>query len=567
MLSGRNKKKEEANPQARLGDMLLAEGVITDAQLDEALDKKAKEGKFLGRTLVDLGYIDDTVLVAFLVKQLKIPHINLADYDVSKEALALLPAEVCKEHYVLPIDKLGKILTVAMVDPLDNDALEVVAKACPDLKIKKILCDWHHFDMVVRNLFGEGEDADGEGASFYSGLAEPSKKVEKKKTEPKAEKASEEGLSDEQLASVVATAKIADEDLPEAKEIPTAKKTKTPPTGDRLTELADAAAQAERAAQMAQQAADRATTAAKEAESARVLEAKDEEIRNTDGWRIRQRETANMDKAHRDALEAIDGPGLELGTGDRVMAALRSVAPLKGYTFDSFFCGENNEFTISLGKAIAKLPGDEYNPFFLYGEVGIGKTHIINAIGNFISENHPLDKVGYVPAARFAESLSDAKHYRMLDQFRSEYCRYTTLILDDIQFLGGNIDAQEEFFSIFNALYQEGRQIIIAADKPPDQLGHMQRRLISRFASGIVACLKSPEWDTRMEILRHHCKESETDIPEDILAILASRISNDVRRMTGSLRKIVAFSDLVGQDITKDMAHEILGHLGAEAPA
>jgi chromosomal replication initiator protein len=150
--------------------------------------------------------------------------------------------------------------------------------------------------------------------------------------------------------------------------------------------------------------------------------------------------------------------------------------------------------------------------------------------------------------------------------FRDNYCHWDVLILDDMQFLAGRVEAQEEFFHIFNALHQAGRQIIIAGDQAPDRLGLLEERLVSRFSGGIVAHLRPPNYDTRMDILRHHVRLRDVSVPEEVLSFLAHQITNDVRKLTGSLRKVLAFADLVGQDITLDMATDILGHLGvAEA--
>jgi len=152
-------------------------------------------------------------------------------------------------------------------------------------------------------------------------------------------------------------------------------------------------------------------------------------------------------------------------------------------------------------------------------------------------------------------------------RFAENYCHWDVLILDDIQFLGGRVEAQEEFFHIFNVLRQEGRQIIIASDKAPDRLGLLEKRLISRFASGIVAALKAPEWETRMQILRHWVAEAKIAVPDEILSLIAMRVPNDIRKMTGSLRKVVAFAKLVGSSISCELAGEILNHLGVDEAA
>ena len=173
------------NPCKRLGDILVSEGIISDGQLKEGLKKREVEGGFLGKVLVELGYLTEHDLTTFLVKQFKIPHINLMDYEFNDEMLSSLPKDICLKHSVLPIDKLGRILTVAMVDPLDSEALKAVREASPELRIKPILCSWRHYEQVVRKVFADevaaqGEASGGETSADSFGLSATSAKTTKK---------------------------------------------------------------------------------------------------------------------------------------------------------------------------------------------------------------------------------------------------------------------------------------------------------------------------------------------------------------------------------------------------
>jgi chromosomal replication initiator protein len=226
--------------------------------------------------------------------------------------------------------------------------------------------------------------------------------------------------------------------------------------------------------------------------------------------------------------------------------------------------GENNQFTYTLAKAVAGNPGGEYNPFFVYGNVGLGKTHLINAIGNEVRSKFPDQRVGYVSASHFARKLAEASEEQALETFRENYAHRDVLILDDIQFLSGRIEAQEEFFHLFNALHQNGRQIVIAADKAPDKLGLLEQRLVSRFSGGIVSGLNPPDMETRMAILRHYATQSEVQAPPEILSFIAMRVPNDVRKMTGALSKVLAFARLTKQPLTYEMAVQGLKHLNTQ---
>ena len=251
----------------------------------------------------------------------------------------------------------------------------------------------------------------------------------------------------------------------------------------------------------------------------------------------------------------------------RVREGLDSERPVNKLTFDTFFPGEANVFAVNLAKSVAATPGGEYNPLFLYGAVGLGKTHLISAIGNAIlrrtgqSKAKSHARVGYISASHFSRRLAAAIADDSLELFRDNYCNWDVLLLDDIQFLGGRIEAQEEFFHIFNVLLQAGRQLVIAGDKPPDKLGLLEQRLVSRFSSGIVVEIKAPEWETRMKILRQTAQDAKSDISNEILSLVALSVSDDIRKMIGALRKIIAYSHLQQSQISMEDAQNILSHV------
>ena len=263
-------------------------------------------------------------------------------------------------------------------------------------------------------------------------------------------------------------------------------------------------------------------------------------------------------------LKQDEAPSLGPKGDAAVKAQLDTGAPLGGYSFDTFFSGEANSVTVELAKAVAESPGQEYNPLFLCGDVGLGKTHLVNAIGNYLAENSPEVRVGYTSAGRFADHVAKAMRQQMTEAFRDAYSQWDVLILDDVQFLGGHVEAQEEFFHLFNTLHQGGRQVIIAGDRAPQKLGLLEERLVSRFEGGMVAHLLPPEWETRMEILRHHAN-TKKKVPEEVLAMVAIKYPSDVRRLIGCLQKVVAYADLEGGKVTCELANRILMELAVEA--
>jgi chromosomal replication initiator protein len=309
-----------------------------------------------------------------------------------------------------------------------------------------------------------------------------------------------------------------------------------------------------------------AETALQSVQQAAMLVEHAQTHENQDGSRLTKRAAAASVTPFLGSTTTIDDPQVH-EADQEVYNALESDQPSESFTFDNFIAGKTNAFTYKAAQAVAAKPGAEYNPFFIFGSVGLGKTHLISAIGNAIHAAHPAKRVGYVSASHFSRKLSEAAKAGALDAFRENYCCWDVLILDDIQFLGGRVEAQEEFFHIFNTLHRAQRQIIIASDKAPDRLGLLEKRLVSRFASGIVAELKAPEWEARVEILRQQAKLQSRALPDEILHLVAMKAPKDIRKMSGSLRKIIAFSELTGQEISCESANEILSHLVEEQAA
>ncbi|MBL7646350.1 MAG: ATP-binding protein [Candidatus Hydrogenedentes bacterium] len=815
----------------RLVDLLLGAQLVTRAQLDDAEEERSKTGEFLCKILVQRKYTTQDDINTCFVKQCKIPHISLLDYDVGSEVLKLISKEVCLKYGLLPIDKLGRILTVAMVDPLDNEALEAIRTLCPDLRIKPILCNWTHFEQAAQKYFADSQKKESQesmasfgltklapkptpkpapasapplaaastqvpsapvaaidtgalvGAiqaglrdvvqelsarmaptqsepvsaapalspevlggvmrdSIRDAMAEALKNFERPAAEvvpqppaapvaPPAPAFSPEVLGNvmrdsvrdamaealrtldrpsTNIAPAILPATAAAPDwsgfeqafratLDELKEIVRPKETaalvppppvepagpgmeavlqelisaikgqtpaadamgetiresiggamqealasvvvqlrasakpdQAPPPFEQFAEMIrdtiggvmqealatlivqmrtnsaqndhGAAAQeaivlalrdsqqgmvatmkevieASRDAQAAQSArlAELAEAAVQSSQqTSQLIEAAVQSTQQTsqlvEASLVQNERMHNLRQGQRSRHASVssfgvpvEGEAADMAGDDRVRDALEAEVPLETLTFESFFAGKANAFTLSIAQSVAAKPGGEYNPLFLYGNVGLGKTHLISAAGNAIRQNHPKHRVGYVSASHFSRRLKEALAADAQEAFRENYCHWDVLILDDIQFMGGRVEAQEEFFHIFNVLHQQGRQIIIASDKAPDRLGLLEQRLISRFSSGIVADLKAPEWDTRMQILRRHAGTANVQIPDEILSLIAMRVSNDIRKMVGSLRKIAAFAAMSREPLTVELATEILSHLGGEEAA
>jgi len=234
------------------------------------------------------------------------------------------------------------------------------------------------------------------------------------------------------------------------------------------------------------------------------------------------------------------------------------------YTFETFVVGPNNAFAHGSAMAVAHAPGKIYNPLYLYGGVGLGKTHLMQAIGHRLLQEKPDTKALYVSTERFIKDVIDAVKDGILDELRSNYRALDLLMVDDIQFLGESESTQEEFFHTFNTLYDSSKQIIIASDKPPKRLSNIEERLKSRFEWGLIADIKRPELETRIAILKKKCETLNLKIADEILDFIARKLTSNIRELEGFLKRINAYVQLSKKEITMQMVEELMSDLVIE---
>jgi chromosomal replication initiator protein len=228
------------------------------------------------------------------------------------------------------------------------------------------------------------------------------------------------------------------------------------------------------------------------------------------------------------------------------------------YTFDNFVVGASNQFAHAACKAVANLPGDHYNPLFLYGGVGLGKTHLANAIGHQILDHAPDRRVLYLSSESFMNELINALRRDRMDEFKGRFRRIDVLIVDDVQFLAGRERTQEEFFHTFNSLYETHRQIVLTSDKFPKEIPELEERLRNRFEWGLIADIQSPDMETRVAILEKKAEGERIDLPHDVALFLATNIDSNVRELEGSLTRLGAFASLNKCEISVDFARQVL---------
>ena len=231
------------------------------------------------------------------------------------------------------------------------------------------------------------------------------------------------------------------------------------------------------------------------------------------------------------------------------------------YVFDTFVVGSNNKFAHSASLAVAESPGEAYNPLYLYGGAGLGKTHLMHSIGHFILDQNPNMKVLYVTSEQFTNEVIESirsGNAAAMTKLRDKYRTVDVLLIDDIQFIIGKESTQEEFFHTFNVLHSAGKQIIISSDKPPKNLETLDERFLSRFEWGLTADIQTPDYETRMAILRKNAEIYDKEVSDDIIQYIANNIKSNIRELEGALNKVIAFAKINKKELTLDIAEEAL---------
>ncbi|MCL0067732.1 chromosomal replication initiator protein DnaA [Peptococcaceae bacterium] len=237
------------------------------------------------------------------------------------------------------------------------------------------------------------------------------------------------------------------------------------------------------------------------------------------------------------------------------------------YTFDTFVVGNSNKFAHAASLAVAETPGRTYNPLFIYGGVGLGKTHLMHAIGHYIKKNIQNIKIAYVTSEKFTNELIDSIKDKETVSFRNKYRKIDVLLIDDIQFLAGKERTQEEFFHTFNTLYESNKQIIISSDRPPKNIPTLEDRLRSRFEWGLITDIQPPDYETRVAILRKKAQLERLEVPDETIHYIADKIQSNIRKLEGALNKVIAYASLNNITVSREIAEQVLKDIiSPEAP-
>ncbi|MBI5137346.1 MAG: chromosomal replication initiator protein DnaA [Nitrospirae bacterium] len=259
------------------------------------------------------------------------------------------------------------------------------------------------------------------------------------------------------------------------------------------------------------------------------------------------------------AVPVGDSGGKPLGATERRSRQQAYLNPK--YTFDQFVVGAGNQFAHAAAQAVADNPAKAYNPLFIYGDVGLGKTHLLHAIGTRIRRNNPAARICYVSSEQFTNEVINSIRYDRMVDFRARYRNVDVLIIDDIQFISGKDRTQEEFFHTFNTLYEAHRQIVLSSDRFPKQMPDIEERLRSRFEWGLIADIQPPDLETKIAILEKKAELEGINLPPDVSMLLATHIKSNVRELEGALIRLGAYASLTGREITVDLARQNLRDL------
>ncbi len=231
------------------------------------------------------------------------------------------------------------------------------------------------------------------------------------------------------------------------------------------------------------------------------------------------------------------------------------------YTFDTFIVGSSNQFAHAACRAVAEAPSRSYNPLFIYGGVGLGKTHLMHAVGQYVLQHDRTLKLTYISSERFMNEMINAVRYDRVLDFRERYRSVDVLLVDDIQFLAGKEGTQTEFFHTFNALYDSQKQIVLSSDCPPHEIPALEERLRSRFEWGLIADIQSPDLETKVAILKKKSETEAVPLPDNVALYIAGRIKSNIRELEGSLIRLIAFASLTGQEVSLQLAQEVLKNI------
>lgn len=480
----------------RIGDLLLEQKIITPSMLQQAIDIQKKDYKPLGKILIDLGYISSDELNTILAKQFGSLYINPKTFTLrNDELIDLLPATIARQFICFPFDLIGDELTVVMHDPFDTDAILEINKFCGK-QIKPIHAKKQSIIEVLDKIYGSTGNVSPVEDNMESPQQDDFSNITIKMSPPSDLQKSAETKLTHLFESTDSFLDSFDEVLSETQDLPENK-------------LID-----------------------------------DSSVTETEEPIKRPWATTIVRKSPVPNSEGIAKPENKL--------------PMSYLTFENFVVAPSNQLAWAAAQNVVSQPGVGFNPLFIYGGVGLGKTHLSNAIGNELIKRYPKAKVYYITIDSFIRELIEAVEHGDLKNFQTKYRNLDTLLIDDVQFLSGQERTQEEFFYIFEQLYRSNGQMVITSDRLPRQIDKLEDRLRSRFEGGLMVDVQIPDLETRIAIFRKKIALRGLEADDEISRLVASRLSSNIRELEGIANRILAQAQLMQEPISMEMVLNIL---------
>ena len=510
-------------PAKKIGDIFLELKLITPAMLQKALEIQKTEYQPLGKILLKLGFITQEDLNNVLAKQFGSLYINPKTFTIrNRDLFKLIQETEARKYSCFPFDKAGDELTVVIEDPLDTDALCELNRIT-GLRIRPV----HAKREVILEILDK-----------YYAL----EKAEVKKGQ----------VSRQKFEPTISPTSVPSEKLKldENKEIET--KTSITPDLDHQEKESQELSITQEGIESNQTELSKSDSKTTSQMNTRPIESntttETSPISETEQV-IKRPWASNPPKPS--VPSNIDNQGVEIAKKENKL-------PAPDFTFDNFVVGPSNQLAWAAAQNVVAQPGIGFNPLFIYGGVGLGKTHLANAIGNALMQQYPKAKIYYISIDVFVRELIHSIEHGDLKNFQNRYRNLDTLLIDDVQFLSRQERTQEEFFYIFEQLYRTNGQIIITSDRLPRQIGKLEDRLRTRFEGGLIVDIQSPDLETRIAIFRRKANSRGLNISDEIARTVATRLPSNIRELEGIANRILAQSQLMRDDLTQEMVKRIL---------
>jgi chromosomal replication initiator protein DnaA len=511
--------------QKPLGELLIEQRLITQNMLDQALALQKQRQIPLGKILLQLGYVTEEDLNTILSKQFGSIYINPRGFSLKdNQVLDLIPEETARKYKCFPIELIDQHLTIAMSDPWDTQAIQDLTESTK-LTIQPIFSRKEWILQIIDKYYPTVTKAPNKPST-------PERSVT---PDPIAAPLLDTAVvPPSPSTTAIPTPAPSDNPKPEQVETRSASIKETPTPSLPIK------------------------TAPSKAKIGQLLTSDLSPANEINIPEINQTPSkGNLPTAQPIIPIAPTVPSVEPQT----ISTTLLTKPIPELTFENFVVGTSNQLAWAASKNVAEAPGTTYNPLFIYGGVGLGKTHLANAIGNLVLQKNSEMRLTYIPCNRFIEEMINAIAGGTVNTFRDQYWHLQVLIIDDVQFLAGQERTQVELFQTFEELHHRRAQIILTSDRLPKDIPQLEDRLRSRFEGGLIVDVQMPDLETRVAILHRKALQRNLELPDDIANVIATFISTNVRELEGVLNKISAISQLGGRPVTLQVVENILREL------